>query len=81
MANNMSTVIRFSGDSGDGMQMVGNLFSESAAFAGYGVFTFPTTLPRSAHHKVRWRVFRDFRSTSPRRQWLTKAISAISWLR
>ena len=41
MANNMSTVIRFSGDSGDGMQMVGNLFSESAAFAGYGVFTFP----------------------------------------
>ena len=30
----MSTVIRFSGDSGDGMQMVGNLFSESAAFAG-----------------------------------------------
>ena len=23
------------------MQMVGNLFSESAAFAGYGVFTFP----------------------------------------
>lgn len=37
----MSTVIRFSGDSGDGMQMAGNLFSESAAFAGYGVFTFP----------------------------------------
>lgn len=37
----MSTVIRFSGDSGDGIQMVGNLFSESAAFAGYGVFTFP----------------------------------------
>lgn len=37
----MSIVIRFSGDSGDGMQMVGNLFSESAAFAGYGVFTFP----------------------------------------
>lgn len=34
-------VIRFSGDSGDGMQMAGNLFSESAAFAGYGVFTFP----------------------------------------
>ena len=37
----MSIVIRFSGDSGDGMQMVGNIFSESAAFAGYGVFTFP----------------------------------------
>ena len=37
----MSVVIRFSGDSGDGMQMVGNIFSESVAFAGYGVFTFP----------------------------------------
>ena len=37
----MSVVIRFSGDSGDGMQMVGNIFSESAAFAGFGVFTFP----------------------------------------
>ena len=37
----MSVVIRFSGDSGDGMQMVGNTVSESAAFAGYGVFTFP----------------------------------------
>ena len=37
----MIVVIRFSGDSGDGMQMVGNLFSESTAFAGYGVFTFP----------------------------------------
>ena len=37
----MSIVIRFSGDSGDGMQMVGNIFSESVAFAGYGVFTFP----------------------------------------
>lgn len=37
----MSAVIRFSGDSGDGMQMAGNLFSESVALAGYGVFTFP----------------------------------------
>jgi len=37
----MSIVIRFSGDSGDGMQMVGNLFSESVAFTGHGVFTFP----------------------------------------
>ena len=37
----MSTVIRFSGDSGDGMQMVGNLFAESMSFNGYSTFTFP----------------------------------------
>lgn len=37
----MSRVIRFSGDSGDGMQLIGNLFSESVAFFGYNTFTFP----------------------------------------
>ena len=37
----MDTVIRFSGDSGDGMQLAGSLFAESAAFAGLGISTFP----------------------------------------
>ena len=41
----MSTVIRFSGDSGDGMQMVGNPFAESMAFNGYSTFTFPDYFP------------------------------------
>ncbi len=34
-------VIRFSGDSGDGMQLTGNLFSDSTAFAGNDFTTFP----------------------------------------
>lgn len=34
-------VIRFSGDSGDGMQLTGTLFSETSAFLGNGVSTFP----------------------------------------
>ncbi len=34
-------VIRFSGDSGDGMQLTGTLFSESAALWGNGTSTFP----------------------------------------
>ncbi len=34
-------VIRFAGDSGDGMQLTGNLFSESTAFAGNDFATFP----------------------------------------
>ncbi len=34
-------VIRFSGDSGDGMQLVGNMFSNLSAFIGNGISTFP----------------------------------------
>ncbi len=34
-------VIRFSGDSGDGMQLAGTLFGESAALAGLSISTFP----------------------------------------
>lgn len=34
-------VIRFSGDSGDGMQMTGTLFTETSAYIGNGVSTFP----------------------------------------
>jgi 2-oxoglutarate ferredoxin oxidoreductase subunit alpha len=34
-------VIRFSGDSGDGMQLTGTLFADTAALLGNGVSTFP----------------------------------------
>lgn len=34
-------VIRFSGDSGDGMQMTGTLFTDTSALIGNGVSTFP----------------------------------------
>ena len=34
-------VIRFSGDSGDGMQLTGTLFSDTSALAGNGISTFP----------------------------------------
>jgi 2-oxoglutarate ferredoxin oxidoreductase subunit alpha len=34
-------VIRFSGDSGDGMQLTGTLFSDSAAYFGNDLSTFP----------------------------------------
>lgn len=34
-------VIRFSGDSGDGMQLTGLLFSETSALIGNGISTFP----------------------------------------
>ncbi len=34
-------VIRFTGDSGDGMQLTGNLFTDTSAYIGNGVSTFP----------------------------------------
>jgi 2-oxoglutarate ferredoxin oxidoreductase subunit alpha len=34
-------VIRFSGDSGDGMQLTGTLFSDASAYMGNGISTFP----------------------------------------
>ena len=34
-------VVRFSGDSGDGMQLVGNIFSTVSASVGNGISTFP----------------------------------------
>ena len=34
-------VIRFSGDSGDGMQLTGTLFSETSALSGNAISTFP----------------------------------------
>ncbi len=34
-------VVRFSGDSGDGMQLTGTLFSDAGALSGHGISTFP----------------------------------------
>lgn len=34
-------VVRFAGDSGDGMQTVGELFSDNSVLAGYDISTFP----------------------------------------
>ena len=34
-------VVRFSGDSGDGMQLAGNIFSTVSATVGHGISTFP----------------------------------------
>ncbi len=36
-----NVVVRFAGDSGDGMQLTGTLFSEAAAIAGNDFATFP----------------------------------------
>ena len=54
-------VIRFSGDSGDGMQLTGTLFSDTSALLGNGISTFP---PKSAPRREPLRAFRASRSIS-----------------
>ena len=34
-------VIKFAGDSGDGMQLTGEQFSDTSAFVGHDISTFP----------------------------------------
>ncbi len=34
-------IIRFAGDSGDGMQITGSLFTQNSALVGYDISTFP----------------------------------------
>ena len=48
-------VVRFAGDSGDGMQLTGGQFTLSTALAGNDLATFPTSRPnpRAARHAVR----------------------------
>ena len=36
-----SVVVRFAGDSGDGMQTVGELFADASALLGDAIVTFP----------------------------------------
>ena len=57
-------VIRFSGDSGDGMQLTGTLFSDTSALLGNGISTFPDYPPKSAPRKEPLRAFRASRSIS-----------------
>ena len=54
-------VIRFSGDSGDGMQLTGQQFSDAAALFGNGVSTFPDYPAEIRARKVRLAVFPGFK--------------------
>lgn len=57
-------VIRFSGDSGDGMQLTGTLFSDTSALMETASRPSPTTPPKSAPRREPSRASRDSRYTS-----------------
>jgi hypothetical protein len=61
-----SVVVRFAGDSGDGMQLTGGQFTLSTALAGNDLATFPISRPRSGARRGRRSASRPSRSTSDR---------------
>ena len=67
-------VVRFSGDSGDGMQLAGNIFSTVTAS-----LHSPTILLTSAPRKVRLPVCLVFRFTSVQVRSIPLATNATCW--
>ena len=73
-------VVRFSGDSGDGMQLAGNIFSNISATVGNDISTFPDypadiPRPRKAHSPV----FPVFRYTSVQKKFILRETNATYW--
>ena len=58
-----SVVVKFVGDSGDGMQLTGGVFSDSAAIAGNDLSTFPDFPAEIRAPQTRSRVSPASRST------------------
>ena len=56
--------IRFSGDSGDGMQLTGTLFSDTTALMGNDISTFPDYPSEIRAPQEQSVVFPDFRYNS-----------------
>ena len=50
-----SATVRFAGDSGDGMQVVGSQFADIASMTGRPSAPSPTTPRRSVRRPARWR--------------------------
>lgn len=73
-------VVRFSGDSGDGMQLAGNIFSTVSATVGNGISTFPIILPTSAPRKGRSRACQASRYTLVPAVYIPLATCATCWL-
>ena len=72
-------VIRFSGDSGDGMQLTGTLFSDTSALMGNGISTFPDYPAEIRAPQEPWPEYRASRSISAHGASPTPATTATYW--
>lgn len=73
-------VVRFSGDSGDGMQLAGNMFSNISATEGNDISTFPDYPAdiRAPQGSLTWCVL-AFRCILVPERYILRAISAMCW--
>ena len=72
-------VIRFCGDSGDGMQVTGNQFTNTVALYGNDLATFPDFPRRSAPPRVRCPASADSRSNFPLSTFTRRAMRWMRW--
>jgi len=76
-----SVVIRFVGDSGDGMQLTGNEFSKAIAKAGHDFATHPDYPSESAPRPAPCSASPATRSSSPRARCSLPATRPTCWWR
>lgn len=74
-------VVRFSGDSGDGMQLAGNIFSTVSATVGNDICTFPDYPADIRAPQGSLTGVSGFRYTSVRGVCTHRATSAMCWWR
>ena len=68
-----NVVVLFAGDSGDGMQLTGTLFSNISAEIGNEISTFPDYPAEIRAHRVLWVVFQAFRFISVQEKFILPA--------
>ena len=76
-----SVVVRFAGDSGDGMQLAGTQLTNTSALAGNDVATFPDFPAEIRPRRGRSPGCRAFRSTSHRATSIRRETWSTFWSR
>ena len=74
-----SAVVRFAGDSGDGMQTVGERFTGLHAFAGTILRPYPIFLRKFEPRQVLLPVFPDFNCSSGAEKFSLPGICPMLW--
>lgn len=72
-------VVRFSGDSGDGMQLAGNIFSTVSATVGNDISTFPDYPADIRAPQGSLTGVSGFRCTSVQRKSIPPVTNAMCW--
>jgi 2-oxoglutarate ferredoxin oxidoreductase subunit alpha len=74
-------VLRFCGDSGDGMQITGSQFTNTVALYGNDLATFPTIPPKFALPRGRFPASAASKSSFPRAMYSPRVTPWTCWWR